>query len=407
MGSFERCGGRIFIATVRSRRVSRPRNTSPMPPAPRGDTISYGPSLLPVDRLTIGANYSLKAYSFPNSGDGSIPLRASADLANRSLVTYRVSLSCPPVSFLGVRCTLFGFVSFPGLVDHVGMDSVRVSYRHTGFGESELRRIGKSWHAFRPVAATQDDAVTIFVYLGRGVAQIGDCAVFDPSTAAIDEGRVAPLAVKRDVDSFTFANDFVAHFLFGRLRHRRNFNVRRRKRNLAAEFESIQAVGAALGFWGGHRARGSKEARTRTPAHRSNHVLFAIRGKRNRDGINRRLGLEGPKFFPGVSIVGRKFPGTLSLKNQVAGRREDSAVDGDLLFDGPARCLRNRVPRDQPSEESFAPFSSFHGSLCFGLAVRRWNIDKPRERPIAHGPPIFDRPLSAATLRRGDQDGVG
>src|SRR5437879_7257882 len=156
------------------------------------------------------------------------------------------------------------------------MNSVRVSYRHTGFGESELRRIGKPWHAFRPVAATQDDAVPILMHLRRGVAQIGYSAVFDPGTAAVNERRVAPLAVKRDVEFFAFANGFFAHFLFGRLRHGRNFNARSRKWNLAAEFESVQAVGAAFGFGCRHSARGSEEARSGTPAHGSNHILFAI-----------------------------------------------------------------------------------------------------------------------------------
>src|SRR5258706_7308599 len=43
----DRYSGRILIATVRSRRVSRARYTSPMPPAPTGATTSYGPSLVP------------------------------------------------------------------------------------------------------------------------------------------------------------------------------------------------------------------------------------------------------------------------------------------------------------------------------------------------------------------------
>src|SRR5260370_4679244 len=161
------------------------------------------------------------------------------------------------------------------------MNSVRVSYRHAGFGESELRRIGKAGHALRPVAATQYDAVPIFVYLGRGVAQIGDCAVFDPGTAAIDEGRVAPLAVKRDVEFFAFANDFLAHFLFGRLRHGRNFNARSRKWKLATDFESVQAVWAARGFGRSPPARRSTYARNGTPAPGSKHVLFALPPTRN------------------------------------------------------------------------------------------------------------------------------
>jgi hypothetical protein len=49
-----------LIATVRSRRVSRARYTSPMPPAPSGETISYGPSLVPEARGIGGENYNLR-----------------------------------------------------------------------------------------------------------------------------------------------------------------------------------------------------------------------------------------------------------------------------------------------------------------------------------------------------------
>src|SRR3974390_2409446 len=46
-----------LMATVRSRRVSRARYTSPMPPAPSADTTSYGPKRVPATRviLTPGA----------------------------------------------------------------------------------------------------------------------------------------------------------------------------------------------------------------------------------------------------------------------------------------------------------------------------------------------------------------
>src|SRR5258708_27465880 len=41
-------GGRILMATMRSRRVSRALYTSPIPPAPMSAPISYGPRRLPV-----------------------------------------------------------------------------------------------------------------------------------------------------------------------------------------------------------------------------------------------------------------------------------------------------------------------------------------------------------------------
>src|SRR5271170_3200984 len=40
-----------LIATMRLRRVSRAFHTSPIPPAPRGERSSYGPSLVPAERF--------------------------------------------------------------------------------------------------------------------------------------------------------------------------------------------------------------------------------------------------------------------------------------------------------------------------------------------------------------------
>src|SRR2546425_2924332 len=46
----EKAAGRILMATSRPRRGSRARYTSPMPPVPTSDTISYGPSLAPAEK---------------------------------------------------------------------------------------------------------------------------------------------------------------------------------------------------------------------------------------------------------------------------------------------------------------------------------------------------------------------
>src|ERR1700693_3485401 len=48
-----RCSGRTLTATVLSSRVSRARYTSPMPPAPIAERISYGPSLEPAVSVTL------------------------------------------------------------------------------------------------------------------------------------------------------------------------------------------------------------------------------------------------------------------------------------------------------------------------------------------------------------------
>src|SRR5215469_15043848 len=66
-----------FTATMRPKRVSRAFQTSPMPPAPRGATISYGPSLSPTES-GIGVIYQVYLVGgawFPYHGlTGSYPV---------------------------------------------------------------------------------------------------------------------------------------------------------------------------------------------------------------------------------------------------------------------------------------------------------------------------------------------
>ena len=58
------------MATSRPNRASWARYTSPMPPAPRGDWISYGPSLVPEIRAIGARNYSLRS-TLHADGNGS------------------------------------------------------------------------------------------------------------------------------------------------------------------------------------------------------------------------------------------------------------------------------------------------------------------------------------------------
>jgi serine/threonine protein kinase len=51
-------GGRNFSATSRPSFVSRARYTFPIPPAPSGATISYGPSFVPEARTMCARNYN-------------------------------------------------------------------------------------------------------------------------------------------------------------------------------------------------------------------------------------------------------------------------------------------------------------------------------------------------------------
>src|SRR5262249_5252076 len=63
---------RTLIATSRLKRSSRARYTSPIPPAPSGERISYGPSRLPIGRVKTCGLYGGGGRSggAPGSGDG-------------------------------------------------------------------------------------------------------------------------------------------------------------------------------------------------------------------------------------------------------------------------------------------------------------------------------------------------
>src|SRR5580765_1379811 len=50
-GDEDRWDGRTLTATVRSSRVSRARYTSPIPPAPIAERISYGPNRMPAESV--------------------------------------------------------------------------------------------------------------------------------------------------------------------------------------------------------------------------------------------------------------------------------------------------------------------------------------------------------------------
>src|SRR6516225_5031098 len=87
-----------FTATMRSKRVSRAFQTSPMPPAPRGATISYGPSLSPTES-GIGVIYQVYLV-----GDGSrIHAQAGVSLSGVNFTRERAFLPCADASGCAVH----------------------------------------------------------------------------------------------------------------------------------------------------------------------------------------------------------------------------------------------------------------------------------------------------------------
>src|SRR6266481_2748932 len=107
----EHVGGRILIATLRPSCISRARYTSPMPPAPSGSTISYGPSFVPEVRAIP------KAIIFSSNGLAVGPTMPDGLSASREYCGGRFSRN------------YFRFARDSGVIDHFPQAnlSVRIS----------------------------------------------------------------------------------------------------------------------------------------------------------------------------------------------------------------------------------------------------------------------------------------
>src|SRR5439155_8519771 len=79
---------------------------------------------------------------------------------------------------------------------------------------------------------------------------------------------MAAVAHKCSIERFALVNDFRARFLFRRLRHRRNHNLRIRKRPGGTQLECIESRWPTFRFGGGHGTGGSEQARARAPSDR-------------------------------------------------------------------------------------------------------------------------------------------
>src|SRR5262249_10997613 len=77
------------------------------------------------------------------------------------------------------------------------------------------------------------------------------------------------------------------------------------------------------------------------------------------------------------------------------------------FIEGPARGFRDGIPGDETAKKARAAFAGFNRSFGVGAAVRRWNINKPGERVVAHKPPVVNGPLTATTLGSRNKNQLG
>src|SRR5437016_5773689 len=90
---------------------------------------------------------------------------------------------------------------------------------------------------------------------------------------------MAAVAHKCSIERFALVNDFRARFLFRRLRHRRNHNLRIRKRPGGTQLECIESRWPTFRFGGGYGTGGSEQARARAPSDRGDDILLAFHRK--------------------------------------------------------------------------------------------------------------------------------
>src|ERR1700683_5787409 len=88
------------MAPVRSRRVSRARYTSPMPPAPMAETTSYGPSFVPEAKGMCGGLYTMDRH-VSQASDSCAEGRCELDEAGRGVFETQAML--PEISQEGAN----------------------------------------------------------------------------------------------------------------------------------------------------------------------------------------------------------------------------------------------------------------------------------------------------------------
>src|SRR5580658_4192375 len=114
--------------------------------------------------------------------------------------------------------------------------------------------------------------------------------------------------------------------------------------------------------------------------------------------MNRGAGFDGPNLAPAIGCISHEFAGAFALKNQISRGRKNAAVGGDLLLNGPALGLLNRVPGYE-----FSDLWKFARRWLLRSPGVRWNIDQAGKGAEAHRPPVVTclQPSTSAAGRGG------
>src|SRR6516162_1683480 len=101
--------------------------------------------------------------------------------------------------------------------------------------------LAEGQHALSAMRTAKDDGIPFSISLWRHVAQIGDTAVQDPSSGAVESWRMTVGAAVRVSESFSAFNRLLGGALRRRLRHSRDRGVDSRHRHMTVELEGEQS----------------------------------------------------------------------------------------------------------------------------------------------------------------------
>ena len=132
-GSAASVSGRTLIATVRSSRVSRALYTSPMPPAPSSDRISYAPRRTPADKDIRSRLYGETGANPPEFATSHVPSTHQA--TDRGITQARFQTRC------GQSQGESRLIMSSRLV---ASDSARAAGHHCGVYEDRTRRMSRA-----------------------------------------------------------------------------------------------------------------------------------------------------------------------------------------------------------------------------------------------------------------------
>src|ERR1700730_2330456 len=234
-------------------------------------------------------------------------------------------------------------VAPPRAINDIGVNVIRLRSAES-WHSRYLRGSSERHHALLPMRTAEHDGIPLPVRLGWHVAKIRHTSVQYPAPGAVEFRRVAIRAAV-GIGEYLAAFDLLGRVcLLGRARHLGNLDLRQWEWLLAAELEGEQPRRTVFGVRRHHHGRGRPQAESAAPANRYDHILVALKFEAHGDRLEGGSGLRRPQLLACVRRVCGELNGSLTVKHEIARRRQYAAVDDERMLDTPARRLFFRIP---------------------------------------------------------------